>query len=394
MPARTRANNPMDKDKQFIEGLTQAWRDEMRSARNYNALAKRETSPEKRAILIRMAEAEDRHADRWLTRLRELGADPGKYTESLVERLQRWTLLKSDSVAAARMLEAGESEADKLYEVLMKTAKTENDRSSLLEAQREERSHTRMLEEFEGPTGPPQGRLDTLLRRETWHVRAGGWIGQAIYGVNDGLGAAFGVVSGVSGATQANGEFVLLSGFATMIASALSMGSGAYLAMKSEREVFEAEVEREKLEIENNPQEELEELELFYQLKGFTEAEAKTMAQRLSEKPDQFLKTLVHEELGLSEESFPNEWRASISATISTAIGAAIPVLPFIFTSGMTALMISLAVSTVAHFLVGASKVLVTGRSWVKSGIEMTLVGLGEAAITYAIGLLVAPSLG
>jgi predicted membrane protein (TIGR00267 family) len=200
-------------------------------------------------------------------------------------------------------------------------------------------------------------------------------------------------VSGVAGATQANGEFVLLSGFATMVASALSMGSGAYLAMKSEREVYEAEVGRERREIESNPKEEIEELELFYQLKGFTEDESRSMAQRLSEKPDQFLKTLVHEELGLSEEAFPNEWRSAISASLSTAIGAAVPVLPFLFTSGMTALLISLVVSTAAHFLVGASKVLVTGRSWFKSGIEMTLVGLGEAAITFAIGLLVSPAI-
>jgi len=251
-----------------------------------------------------------------------------------------------------------------------------------------------MLEEFEGQTGHPQRKLDTMLRRETWHNRAGGWIGQAIYGVNDGLGAAFGVVSGVAGATQANGQFVLLSGFATAIASALSMGSGAYLAMKSQREVYEAEVERERIEIQNNPKEELEELELFYQLKGFTETESKAMAQRLAEKPEQFLKTLVHEELGLSEETFPNEWSSALSATISTAIGASIPVLPFLFASGMTALLISLIVSTLAHFLVGASKTLLTGRSWVKSGMEMTLVGLGEAAITYAIGLMVAPALG
>jgi len=384
----------MEKDKRFIAGLTQAWRDEMRSARNYHALAGRESNPEKRSILVRMAEAEERHAERWAERLRELGADPGKYTESFVDRTRRWILLKSDTTVAARMLEAGESEADKLYDVLMTTAQSEKDKASLLDAQREERVHTRVLEEFEGQPGHPQRRLDSMLGRETWHVRAGGWIGQAIYGVNDGLGAAFGVVSGVAGATQANGDLVLLSGFAAMVASALSMGSGAYLAAKSEREVYEAEVERERHEIENNPKEELEELELFYQLKGFTEAEARTMAQRLSEKPDQLLKTLVHEELGLSAESFPKEWRSAISATISTAIGAAVPVIPFLFTSGMNALMISLFVSTVAHFLVGASKVLVTGRSWVKSGMEMTLVGLGEAGVTYAIGLLIAPAFG
>jgi vacuolar iron transporter family protein len=383
----------MEKRQQFISGLQQAWRDEMRSARNYHALAEREKDPHKKSILIRMAEAEERHAARWAARLRELGADPGVYRETPSERARRWILVKSDAAVAAKMLEEGESDADKLYAVLMETSQSDQDRSALLEAQLEERAHSRMLGEFEGPVGIPQGKLDTLLRRETWHVRGGGWIGQAIYGVNDGLGAAFGVVSGVAGATQANGEFVLLSGFATLVASALSMGSGAYLAMKSEREVYEAEVERERREIENNPQEEIEELELFYQLKGFTEDEARTMARRLSEKPDQFLKTLVHEELGLSEETFPNEWRAAISATLSTAIGAAVPILPFLFSSGMTALLLSLIISTAAHFLVGASKVLVTGRSWFKSGVEMTLVGLGEAAITYAIGLLVSPAL-
>jgi predicted membrane protein (TIGR00267 family) len=383
----------MEKPQQFIVGLKQAWRDEMRSAKNYYTLAEREKNPQKKAILIRMAEAEDRHAERWVNRLRELGADPGVYRETFSERVRRWILVKSDSTVAAKMLEAGESDADKLYEVLLETSQSEKDKSSLLEAQLEERAHSRMLGEFEAEPGHPQRKLDTLLRRETWHVRAGGWIGQAIYGVNDGLGAAFGVVSGVAGATQANGEFVLISGFATMVASALSMGGGAYLAMKSEREVYEAEVQREQREIENNPQEEIEELELFYQLKGFTEDEARAMARRLSEKPDQFLKTLVHEELGLSEETFPNEWRSAISASLSTAIGAAVPVLPFLFSSGMTALFISLVISTAAHFLVGASKTLVTGRSWFKSGMEMTLVGLGEAAITFAIGLLVSPAI-
>src|SRR5262249_15493372 len=147
-----------------------------------------------------------------------------------------------------------------LYDTLLATAQTEADRVSLNEIRKDEHSHQRMLEEFENPSvyTHPQSKLERILGREKWHVRAGGWIGQAIYGVNDGLGAAFGVVSGVAGATSINTEFVLLSGFATMIASALSMGSGAYLATKSEREVYEAEVERERREIESNPEEELE----------------------------------------------------------------------------------------------------------------------------------------
>ncbi len=380
--------------REFIDGLRRAWRDEVRSARNYRALAEREGSAERKAILSRMAEAEERHAATWAARLKELGVDPGEYRETWMESLRRWVLLKSDAASAAKMLEAGERSADSLYEVLLENAQSETDKSALLDAQREENAHQKVLEEFEGGVPHPQSRLDSILGRERWHVRAGGWIGQAIYGVNDGLGAAFGVVSGVAGATHVNSEFVLLSGFAATIASALSMGSGAYLATKSEREVYEAELDRERREIETNPAEEREELELFYQLKGFTEAEAKAMVERLAKDPAQLLKTLAHEELGLSEQSFPREWRSAISATISTAIGAIIPVLPFLFATGTTALIFSFVVSTLAHFAVGASKVIVTGRSWIRSGAEMTLVGVGEAAVTYMIGLLVSPAIG
>ena len=382
----------MNDKKKFIDGLRDAWRDEVRSARNYRALAERETNSDKKKILNRMAEAEERHAATWATRLRELNADPGEYAETIPERLRRWVLLRSDTIAAAKILEAGERDADSLYDTLLSNAQNENDKSVLLETQREENAHHKMLEEFEGHPSQPQSRLEKILGREKWHIHAGGWIGQAIYGVNDGLGAAFGVVSGVAGATHVNGEFVLLSGLATMIASALSMGSGAYLATKSEREVYEAELDRERSENEMNPEEEKEELELFYQLKGFSEQEDKNMVLRLAETPEQLLRTLAHEELGLSEQSFPKVWRSAFSAAISTAIGAIIPVLPFFFSQGMTALLASLVISMVAHFAVGASKVIVTGRSWLKSGAEMTLVGIGEAAITYFIGSLVAPA--
>jgi VIT1/CCC1 family predicted Fe2+/Mn2+ transporter/rubrerythrin len=386
----------MGKNKQFINNLKKAWRDEMLSARNYRALADREQHPEKKAILIRMAEAEDRHADRWAARLHELNVDVGTFHDTPIEKLRRTMLLKSSSEDAAQMLEAGESQADALYEKMIVAAESETDKQALFDAQREENAHSKILEEMSHPrvTQHPQSKLDRILGRERWHVTAGGWIGQAIYGVNDGLGAAFGVVSGVAGATAANSNFILLSGLAVAVASALSMGSGAYLAAKSEREVYEAEMEREKHEIESNPEEEQEEMELFYQLKGFSPEEAKKLAGKLAEQPEQLLKALAYEELGLSEKSFPNQWTSAFSATISTAIGAIIPVLPFIFWSGIEALVISFIISTAAHFAVGASKVLVTGRSWLKSGTEMTLVGLGEAIATYLIGMLIAPMIG
>src|SRR5262249_36638679 len=147
----------------------------------------------------------------------------------------------------------------------------------------------------------------------------------------------------------------------------------------------ESEVARERSEIEADPHEELLELELFYQLKGFSADEAHAMAERIQQQPSQFLRTLVHEELGLSEETFPNPLKATLSATVSTAIGGFIPIIPFFFAVGMPAVIASFLVSTVAHFLVGAAKSLVTTRSWWASGTEMTIVGIIEAAITYGV---------
>jgi VIT1/CCC1 family predicted Fe2+/Mn2+ transporter len=151
--------------------------------------------------------------------------------------------------------------------------------------------------------------------------------------------------------------------------------------------VYESEVSREKAEIEEDPHEEMLELELFYQLKGFSADESRTMAERLQKEPKQFLRTLVQEELGLSEETFPNPWRSTVSASVSTAIGGFIPIIPFFFTVGMPAVIASFIISTIAHFAVGASKALVTMRPWWATGTEMTVVGIIEAAITYGLGL-------
>lgn len=382
----------MDDKTKLINGLQQAWRMEIAGARTYHDLAAREQDSQKRSILERMAEAEEKHAAKWETRLKELGVAPPQFSESPGDRFRRWLLIQTGTDSAVRTIEVREDFSDSLYEDLIKEATEDKDKSALKEIQLEEKAHSRVLGEMSQPS-KPENRLDRILKGEKWHVRGGGWIGQAIYGMNDGLGAAFGVVSGVAGATSANGEFVLLSGIAVAVASALSMGSGAYLATKSQREVYEAELDKERREIETDPQEEREEMELFYELKGFNTEEAKLLASRLAEKPEQLLKTLAHEELGLSEASFPTPWREAVSATVATALGAIIPVLPFFFISGIPALIASFVISTLAHFAVGASKVIVTGRSWIRSGAEMTVVGLGEATVTYVIGLLISPAI-
>ena len=127
---------------------------------------------------------------------------------------------------------------------------------------------------------------------------------------------------------------------------------------------------------------------LFYELKGFTTDEARQLAARIAERPEQMLKTLAAEELGLSADTFPNPWREGFSAGVFTAIGAFIPIVPFFFMDGFPAVILSFIISSLAYFVVGASKVLVTGRGWLRSGMEMFLIGLGVGIVTYFIGTL------
>src|SRR3979411_950040 len=222
----------------------------------------------------------------------------------------------------------------------------------LRESALEEKAHARALNAMAQPQSA-KSALDTILKRERWHGRGGSWVADAMYGVNDGLGAVFGIVSGVAGATNNQQHYVLISGLAGMLASSLSMGAGAYLAAKSETEVYEAEIAREKREVEENPEEEIEEMSLFYQLQGFNVEESQRMAARLAEQPDQMVQAMAQHELGLSEHRFPNHWKSATSAAISTAVGAFIPIIPFFFMSGFNAVIASFTVSIVAHFAVG-----------------------------------------
>ena len=371
-------------DSKRLAALHDMWRREVAAAGTYRLLAAREQQAPRRDILLQLAEAEDRHAARWAERLEAVtGQAPDPKT---VEGSLTWVQRITDQNVVLHQLEQEENRVEADYERLLSQLSDPADRRIAQEAQLEERDHAVTLRTLAGPAPTPRSVLDSILRRERWHVRGTGWIGDAIYGVNDGLGAVFGIVSGMAGYTGGS-EVVLAAGLAGTLASALSMGAGAFLASKSEREVYESEVARERAEIEENPQEERLELELFYQLKGLSPDEARAMAERLQNQPKQFLRALVHEELGLSEETFPKPLKSTVSAALSTAVGGFIPIIPFFFTVGMPAVIFSFIISTVAHFAVGASKSLVTTRSWWASGTEMTIVGILEAAITYGLGL-------
>src|SRR3984893_9140768 len=371
-----------------IDVVTRNWRAEGETARGYRALGERAADEKREGILLRMAEAEERHERRWEKKLVDLGESVPILPDTLGHRLKRWLnrALGTD-IAVRRMEVAEERHEAEFRDQRDRALADEHDvKDFLRESALEEKAHARALQTMVPQLGA-RTVLDTILKRERWHGRGGSWVADAIYGVNDGLGAVFGIVSGVAGATNNQQHYVLISGLAGMLASSLSMGAGAYLAAKSEAEVYEAEIAREKREVEENPEEEIEEMSLFYQLQGFNVEESQRMAARLAEQPDQMVQAMAQHELGLSEHRFPNQWTAATSAAISTAIGAFVPIIPFFFSGGVTAVIMSFSISLVAHFAVGAAKSLITMRSWWASGLEMTMVGVIEAAVTYGLGL-------
>jgi len=371
-------------DKVNLATVEKMWRREVEAAQTYKLLAERESDLKRREILLRLAAQEDKHAARWSERIH---AATGRVPDPKeIERGLTWFQKIGDPTVVLHRLEQEETKADAEYGELMARLSDPQDKQIAEDAMLEERDHAVILRTLAGGKIPtPRSTLDTILRRERWHVRGTGWIGDAIYGVNDGLGAVFGIVSGMAGYTGGS-EVVLAAGLAGTLASALSMGAGAYLSSKSQREVYESEIARERAEIEEDPHEEVLELELFYQLKGFSAEESRSMAEQIQKQPKQFLRTLVQEELGLSEETFPNPWRSTLSASVSTAVGGFIPIIPFFFAVGMSAVIASFIISTLAHFVVGASKALVTARPWWATGLEMTIVGIIEAAVTYGLG--------
>ncbi len=371
-----------------VDVVQKNWRAEVETALVYRDLAEREKDEKRHGILIRMAEAEERHAARWEQKLHDMGQPVPTLPDNSWTRFKRRFTRSLGTDIAIRRMEAAEEKHEREFSAQRDSAlANEHDVQEFLRTSAlEEKAHARALNAMSTPP-TAQSVLDNILKRERWHGRGGSWVADAIYGVNDGLGAVFGIVSGVAGATNNQQHVVLISGLAGMLASSLSMGAGAYLAVKSQGEVYDAEIAREKAEVEENPEEEIEEMALFYQLQGFGVEESQRMAEKLAEDPDQLVHAMAQSELGLSAHHTGNPWTSSFSAALSTAIGAFIPIIPFFFMTGLSAVIAAFVISILAHFAVGAIKSLITIRSWWASGFEMTVVGVIEAVVTYGLGL-------
>jgi VIT1/CCC1 family predicted Fe2+/Mn2+ transporter/rubrerythrin len=382
--------------KRILGILESNWQAEMRGHETYATLAERETDPQRSKAFRTLADAEQRHADLWAGRHSALGGSLLTYAGPKTGEADNLANRIGGINMALRRLELDETQDIAKY---AKQLEEIGDRPSigiLRQVLTDEREHYQVLNNLIRnrrplpPFPPDQAReaLDELLAaRQAGSPKAAGWIGDAIYGVNDGLGAIFGIVSGVSGATLGNSKVVVLAGMVGMIASALSMGSGAYLAAKSEREIYEAEYAREREAVEYNEPEAREVLSLSYQVRGLSEEDANRFVDQVARDKTQLVQALARERLSTTEDGLRKPWTSAISGALSTAIGAMIPIIPFFFLTGYPAVIVAAVVSLLAHFAVGAAKSLITIRSWWSSGFEMTFVGAIEGAVTYLIGI-------
>jgi VIT1/CCC1 family predicted Fe2+/Mn2+ transporter len=217
----------------------------------------------------------------------------------------------------------------------------------------------------------------------------GGWLRPAVFGASDGLVSNFALIAGVTGGTS-DSKAVLLAGLAGLAAGAFSMAAGEYISVRSQAEQALAEIELERREIERNPAGEERELAQMYVAKGLEPALAREVAHQLSRDPKKVLDVHVREELGISEGDLPSARLAAGSSFASFAVGAFLPVLPYLF--GATSLVPAMLLTLAGLFLCGAFVTRLTPRPWWYGGLRQTLVGAVAGAVTYGVGALVGAS--
>ena len=367
----------LDLDKSTLHTWLHHWRDEYDAAYLYLVLAGQEPDQKRKDVYIKLAGVEERHVQMWEQLLGEHGHRVGRARPSLNARLRAWFGRRFGPNYLLPLLLREEGQEVKGYMDLHKQATFADARDVSLKLAKESAAHAETLADLAGRAAEP------------WHnTGSGGFLRNVVYGFNDGLTANFGLVAGVIGASVAS-HMVLLSGLAGMIADALSMGASGYLAAKSEQEVYAHEIAMEKEEIRIMPEVEEEELALVYQTKGIEAGIARQMAAEVMRDSQRALDEQVREELKIGE-AHATPFKEGWVTGASTAVGALIPVAPFLVLSGRAAAWTAFAIAMLSHFAVGAARSFFTGRGVIRSGIDMFVVGLGVAAVGYVVGDVIA----
>ena len=377
----------------------------------YDALAGIEKDDRRATAFRTIAGNERRHAEVWASKLRELGATVPPVGGA---RLRVRTIIVLARVFGTRsvsdLVQALEGDEEDAY-----TGQTSPEVEAIAADEREHAEIWRRLEGNSDAIGRPDGAEPSgndkpgsgtpsaaalrevraprgkgeVGRNERWH-RTGqsGTLRAVIFGVSDGLVSNTSLVMGITGASP-DPHFILLAGIAGLLAGSFSMAAGEYISMQSQRELYERQIALERAEMEVMPDEEQAELAAIYRAKGFTEDEAARVAARLFRDREAALDTLIREELGLDPDQLGSPWGAAFGSLVSFAVGAAVPVLPYLVTAGAAAFVSSIALSLVAMFVVGIGISLLTGRSALFSGARQVGIGALAATVTFFVGRLI-----
>ncbi len=347
--------------------------DEVDAGFLYSVFAGLESDSKRKDILSGLAGVENRHVIRWREMLATYDIKVRKQRPTLKAKLMAWYARRFGSEFPLSQMLGEEASEVKDYLTLHRNSTLADAKETALILARESAMHTESLQELTGTSEEP------------WHkTESGGMVGNIVYGFNDGLTANFGLVAGVIAATS-DVSTILVTGIVGTVADALSMGASGYLAAKSEQEVYEHEIEVEREEIRLMPDLEEEELALIYAARGVPEEQARELAKEVMSDPERALGEKIQTELKIGE-IYATPFKEGWITGLATAIGAFIPVAPFLFIEGMLAIWISFALAMMSHFAVGATRSLFTGRSLFRSGIDMFVVGLGVAGVGYLVG--------
>lgn len=359
-----------------IRRLRHYVRDETDGAALYRALARTEKDQRLAGVYSRLAETEDRHRQVWEDKLRAAGHKVPRFRKSWRVRVMSWMAARFGANSVSGIISRMESEAYHMYD----------DEPDAVAAglPAEERSHARLFREIANESKPGQA-FDIAAVEGRHSGVSGNAIRAAVLGANDGLVSNLSLVMGVAGAAS-GGNIVMVTGVAGLLAGALSMALGEWISVQNSAEYYQRQVAVERDELTEMPEEEREELVLIYQAKGFDEASARRMADRVFANHELALATLVREELGLGEEEEANPWTAAIVSFLTFSAGALMPVLPWFVFDGNAGIAGSLLLSGVGLAATGAIITLFTGRGVLFSAGRMLGFGMAAAAITYAIG--------
>ncbi len=336
-------------------------------------LAERTRSPVRATAFRVLAEAEAGQAAYWERRLTEAGVPVPPFQPTARQRLLLWLARVVPPRAMLPLVAADAIRGVEAY-------RAQPDAQPILGSEiAVARAATAMA------YGDGAARRLEAGREHRRAVGGNGSLRAAVFGINDGLTSNLSLVMGVAGANVDN-QWILLTGLAGLLAGAFSMGGGEFISMLSQRELFEKQLAVERLHIERQPETERENLARIYQEKGLSPSQAEAVAAQLMANPSVALDTIAREALGLDPDELGSPQAAAAASFVSFALGAAIPILPFVFLQGMTAVIAAFIFSGLGLFLVGALLSAFTARHPLVSGLRMMGIGLGAAVVTYLIG--------